>query len=102
LIVVGRQAIDCDKDILGRLDKRVREGSTVIVFAQSPEVLARYLGFRASPYVSRRVFPVSNAHPVTARLDVTNLRDWTSVLTRSRRRMTARPSHSRGISMGRS
>lgn len=81
LIVVGRQALDDNIKTFGQIERQVRGGANVIVFAQSPEILSRYFGFRTTPHVSRRMFPVNDAHPVTAGLDAEDLRDWNGAST---------------------
>jgi beta-galactosidase len=48
----------------------------VIVMGHSPDFLRSKLGFRVSRHVSRRVFAVSPAHPVTKGLTEADLRDW--------------------------
>jgi beta-galactosidase len=81
VVVIGREALSDDPAMLGKIEPQVRAGVTAIVFAQTPQTLERYFGFRVSPHLSRRVFPVSTTHPVTKGLDAESLRDWNGAST---------------------
>ncbi len=76
VVVIGREALSGGGRLPGDLKAFVRGGGRAIVFNQKPEWVQDYLGWRTVPYVSRRVFPLPGAHPVTAGLDAKDLRDW--------------------------
>ncbi|MGD0091707.1 MAG: glycoside hydrolase family 2 TIM barrel-domain containing protein [Planctomycetota bacterium] len=76
LVVIGREALSGGKALPFVLEALVGAGGRVLVCAQSPEWLCTTLGFRVAPHLSRRVFPVSAAHPVCQGLDATDLSDW--------------------------
>ncbi|MCI0343315.1 MAG: hypothetical protein L0216_19585 [Planctomycetales bacterium] len=74
LLVVGRNALTVDgpaPDI-----GRVRDGLRVVVFEQPAAVLERRLGFRATEYGLRRVFPRLPGSPLLDGLDEAALQDW--------------------------
>lgn len=75
LVVVGRNALKDDATVAARLEPFVRDGGRVLICAQDPEWLARALGWRVCPKVTRRVFPMGSA--VSRGIDADDLRDWT-------------------------
>jgi beta-galactosidase len=76
VVVVGREALSGGGKLPGDLEAFVRGGGRAIIFNQNPAWIQDYLGWRTPPHVSRRVFPLPGAHPVTAGLDAKDLRDW--------------------------
>lgn len=76
LIAIGRSALMARPVLLRELEPFVRAGARVIVFIQDPEFIRNRFGLRVAWHMSRRAFPVSASHPVTARLDALDLRDW--------------------------
>ncbi len=79
LVVVGRNALKQDPAAAARLEPYVRAGGRAMICAQDPQWMARALGWRVCPHVSRRVFPVNS--PVTLGIDADDLRDWTGSST---------------------
>jgi beta-galactosidase len=75
LVVVGRNTLRQDPAAAARLEPYVRAGGRAMICAQDPQWMARALGWRVCPHVSRRVFPVNS--PVTLGIDADDLRDWT-------------------------
>ncbi len=78
LVVVGRNALKEDPTAT-RLEAYVRAGGRAVILAQDPDWMAQALGWRVSPQVSRRVFPMNS--PVARGLDADDLRDWTGSST---------------------
>jgi beta-galactosidase len=76
VVVIGREALSEGGKLPGDLQAFVRGGGRAIIFNQNPAWIQDYLGWRTPPHVSRRVFPLPTAHPVTAGLDEKDLRDW--------------------------
>ncbi|MGE5659750.1 MAG: beta-galactosidase [Actinomycetota bacterium] len=77
LLVIGREAFSANLGKLpGDLEAFVRNGGRAIAFTQNPSWLRKTLGFRVAPHLSRRVFPVGEAHPALGGLDGEDLRDW--------------------------
>jgi beta-galactosidase len=76
VVVIGREALSDGGKLPGDLKAFVSGGGRAIIFNQNPAWIQDSLGWRTVPYVSRRVFPLPNAHPVTAGLDEKDLRDW--------------------------
>jgi hypothetical protein len=76
VVIIGREALSGSGKLPGDLEAFVRGGGRAVVFNQNPAWVQDYLGWRTVPYVSRRVFPLPNPHPVTAGLDEKDLRDW--------------------------
>ena len=81
LIAIGRSAMVERPDLLRELEPFVRNGARVIVFIQDPQFMRNRLGLRVAWHMSRRAFPVSANHPVTAGLDALDLCDWTGSST---------------------
>lgn len=77
VLVIGRRALNSIDDLPEGLDAFVRRGGRLLVMGQTPEALSGIWGFRVSPHVSRRMFPVRADHPITAGLDAEDFRDWT-------------------------
>lgn len=75
LLVIGREALSQGYSLPGNLETWVKTGGQAIVFTQNPQ-WTHGLGWRVSPHLSRRVFPVADNHPVVAGLDSEDLRDW--------------------------
>jgi beta-galactosidase len=75
LVVIGRNALKEDPAAAARLEAHVRAGGRAVICAQDPQWMARALGWRMCPQVSRRVFPMNS--PVTRGIDADDLRDWT-------------------------
>ena len=80
VVLIGREALSGGHALPADLEAYVRGGGRAVVFAQHPDFLRRR-GLRVAQHLSRRVFPVSPAHPVTAGLDAADLRDWTGEST---------------------
>ena len=55
---------------------RVREGLRVLIFEQTPQVLAQRFGFRVASEGFRRVFSRVPDHPALAGLEEKHLRNW--------------------------
>jgi hypothetical protein len=74
LLIVGKAALSVDgpAPAIGR----VRDGLRVIVFEQTRAVLEKRLGFRATEYGLRQVFPRLSDHPLLAGIAPEHLRDW--------------------------
>ena len=66
---------------------RVRDGLRVIVFEQTAEVMEKRLGFRATEYGLRQVFPRIPDHPALAGLEADHLRDWRGAATNTSPRL---------------
>ncbi|UCD51967.1 MAG: hypothetical protein JSW27_04880, partial [Phycisphaerales bacterium] len=79
LVVIGRNALQQDPTLAGRLETWVRAGGRAVICAQDPQWMAEALGWRMCPKVSRRVFPLGS--PVTDGIDANDLRDWTGSST---------------------
>ncbi|MDY7013992.1 MAG: glycoside hydrolase family 2 TIM barrel-domain containing protein, partial [Cyanobacteriota bacterium] len=75
LLVIGREALSSQPELLGKLRTFLEKGGRAILFTQPREPLER-LGFRIAHPLSRRVFPVNAEHPAIAGLDAEDLRDW--------------------------
>ncbi|MEA3212723.1 MAG: beta-galactosidase [Chthoniobacter sp.] len=73
-LIVGKAALTLD----GPAPEitRVRDGSKVIIFEQTSEVLEKRFGFRVVEYGLRNVFPRLPDHPLLAGLTTDHLRDW--------------------------
>jgi beta-galactosidase len=76
LVVVGQNALSSGARIPGDLEAYVRGGGRLLLFSQRAEWIEKTLGMRTSPHLARRVFPVSEAHPLMRGLDALDLRDW--------------------------
>jgi beta-galactosidase len=74
LLVIGRGALTAEG--AGPDLSRVRDGLKVIVFEQTSEALEQRLGFRATEYGLRQVFPRVPDHPLLEGLTEEHLRDW--------------------------
>src|SRR5262249_2209532 len=74
LLIVGKAALTVDGPAprIGR----VRDGLKVIVFEQTSQVLEKRLGFRATEYGLRQVFPRLSDHPVLNGIGPEHLCDW--------------------------
>lgn len=81
LIVIGREALSRGKPLPFDLEATLRTGGRVLVMAQDPKWLQDQLGFRVTPCLSRRIFPVSRDHPALQNLDAADLSDWAGVST---------------------
>ncbi len=79
LVVIGRNALKKDATAAARLEGYVRDGGRTVIFAHDPQWMARALGWRVCPQVSRRVFSL-NSSP-TQGIDADDLRDWTGSST---------------------
>jgi beta-galactosidase len=79
LVVIGRNALKDDPTVMTRLEPYVGNGGRALIFAQDPDWIARALGWRVCPKVTRRVFPVSSAtqHSALGDFDSGDFRDWT-------------------------
>jgi hypothetical protein len=79
LLIVGKSALSVDGPAprIGR----VREGLKVIVFEQESQVLEKRLGFRATEYGLRQVFPRLSDHPLLNGITPEHLRDWRGAAT---------------------
>ncbi|MEM1210718.1 MAG: sugar-binding domain-containing protein [Planctomycetota bacterium] len=76
VLVLGRKTITSADDLPEGLEAFVRDGGRLVVMGQTPGVLKSVWGFRVSPHVSRRAFPVGAGHAMTDGLDHEDLRDW--------------------------
>lgn len=76
LLVIGRDALRGEAQTPGDLKNFVAEGGRLMVMAHHPEWVEDQLGMRVSKFMSRRVFPTNDHHPVGAGLDDMDLRDW--------------------------
>lgn len=76
LVIIGSCVMSQGYTLPESLEKYTHNGGKVIIFAQEPQWLRDNLGFRVSHHVSRRVFAISNEHPVVEGLDEEDLRDW--------------------------
>ena len=76
LVLIGQNAFGTGRKLPGNLESYVRSGGRVLIFAQKPEWLEQTVGMRTAAYMSRRVFPVSDAHPIVRGIDALDLRDW--------------------------
>jgi beta-galactosidase len=92
-LIVGKAALTVDGPAprIGR----VRDGLKVIVFEQTSQVLEKRLGFRATEYGLRQVFPRLADHPLLAGIGPENLGDWRGEATILPRRLDyeLRPRH---------
>ena len=79
LVVIGRNAWKEDIAAAVKLEAYVHAGGRAVILAQDPEWMARALGWRVCPQVSRRVFPMNS--PIARGLDADDLRDWTGSST---------------------
>ena len=79
LVVIGRNALKQDAAAAAKLEPYVRAGGRAVILAQDPEWMAKALGWRVCPQVSRRVFSMNS--PVTRGIDADDLRDWTGSST---------------------
>lgn len=76
LVIVGQNALASGRPVPGNLEAYVRGGGRLLIFAQKPEWIEKTLGMRTAAYQSRRVFPVTEAHPLMRGIDALDLRDW--------------------------
>ena len=76
IVIIGRQALSSGKPLPGDLEAYVRGGGRVLVFGQTPDWIEKTLGFRVSPQLARRAFPVDKDHPALRGLDASDFRDW--------------------------
>lgn len=79
VLVIGRKVLSRGFELPFDLRDFVSNGGKVLIMAQEPEWMRKYLGFRIARHLSRRVFPVNPNHPVTQGLDEEDLRDWRGV-----------------------
>ena len=79
LVVIGRNALKDNPSLAAKLEPDVRAGGRALILAQDPEWIARALGWRVCPKVSRRAFPLNSL--VTRGIDADDLRDWTGSST---------------------
>ena len=75
LVIVGRNALKDDPATATKLESYVQGGGRVLIFAQDPDWMAKAIGWRVCPKVTRRVFPLDPQ--VTTGMDADDLRDWT-------------------------
>jgi beta-galactosidase len=75
LLIIGRQALSQKERLSPQIERFVRKGGNVLIFAQNPDWI-QSLAMRISPHLSRRVFPIDQTHPVIKDLDSQDLRDW--------------------------
>lgn len=81
LLVIGRKALSDGVKLPGNLEDFTRKGGRLVIMTQDPTWFKESLGFRISALLSRRVFPVAEAHPVLEGLDQADLRDWNGFST---------------------
>ncbi|HET6383015.1 MAG TPA: beta-galactosidase [Armatimonadota bacterium] len=79
LVVIGRNALKTEPVLAARLEPYVRSGGRALICEQDPVWMAKALGWRLCPDVSRRVFPMNSA--VSRGLDADDLRDWNGAST---------------------
>ena len=79
-MVIGRNALKEDPAAAARLEAYVRAGGRAVIFAQDPEWMARALGWRVCPQVSRARLPHEFPDHSTA-IDADDLRNWTGSST---------------------
>jgi len=85
LVVIGRESLtpnlgSGDVSLPESLKTYVQEGGRAIALIQKPEWYSNH-GFRISPHLSRRIFPVDVNHPAIQGLDQEDLRDWRGAST---------------------
>jgi hypothetical protein len=90
LLIIGKGALTVTGP--GPDIRRVREGLKVVVFEQTAEALEKRLGFRATEYGLRQVFPRLADHPLLEGLEADHLRDWRGEATICPPRLTYTPS----------
>jgi beta-galactosidase len=76
VLIIGREALSSGGKLPGDFENFIKNGGRAIAFTQNPSWLSNNIGFRVSPHLSRRVFPINNNHPIVSGLDATDLRDW--------------------------
>ena len=81
LLVVGRHALEGQKNLPADIQEFIEQGGRCIVMAQDPHWLRENFGFRVSWHLSRRAFPVIQNHPALDGLDAEDLRDWSGSST---------------------
>jgi len=74
-LVIGRKAFSSDVPPPASIENYVKSGGRLLIMEQDPEWL-KFIGFRISELMSRRVFRIDPAHPVASGLDDTDLHDW--------------------------
>jgi beta-galactosidase len=79
LVVFGRNALKQNPTVAAKLEAWVRAGGRALICAQEPQWIAKALGWRVCPHISRRVFPMNS--PITRGIDVEDLRNWTGSST---------------------
>lgn len=79
ILIIGKAALTVDGPVPDL--SRVRDGLKVIVFEQTAEALEQRLGFRATEYGLRQVFPRVPDHPILAGITQDNLHDWRGAST---------------------
>ncbi len=74
VLILGKEAMTTDSPAPDL--RRVRDGLKVLMFEQTTDVLTERLGFRATEYGLRRVFPRIQGHPALSHLHTEHLQDW--------------------------
>lgn len=76
LRIIGRGALASGAIHLADQEVWVRAGGRLLVLAQDPTWIREVIGWRVGYQVLRRVFPVTDGHPLLSGLDERDLRDW--------------------------
>ncbi|MDD1749449.1 MAG: hypothetical protein LUO89_06190, partial [Methanothrix sp.] len=86
LLLIGKGALTVDGPAPDL--SRVRDGLKVIMFEQIAEALEKRLGFRATEYGLRQIFPRVSGHPILQDVGEEHLRDWRGEATLTPPRLT--------------
>ncbi|HLJ55227.1 MAG TPA: hypothetical protein VKT77_09315 [Chthonomonadaceae bacterium] len=81
IVIVGQNALKPGQGLPAGLEPYVRGGGRVLVMSQRPEWVRDTLGMRTAEAVARRVFPVSESHPMMRSIDALDMRDWRGLST---------------------
>jgi len=79
VLIIGKNSLlKVEKDAFPYLKKFVSDGGRVIIFAQNPDWIEKFIGLRVSKHVSRKIFPVATQknHPIIDGFDEEDFRDW--------------------------
>ncbi len=78
LKIIGREALGRGQGLTEADQEILKAGGTVLIMIQERAWYERVLGFRVADPISRHVYPVQAAHPLTTGLDAQDLRNWNS------------------------
>lgn len=75
-LIIGRQALASDPQLLSRLEASLRSGTTVLMLEQDPEVLRDLMGLRVARRIARQVWPVASNTELLGDLAPAALTNW--------------------------